>query len=45
MMFFFAIPPIAALVEAVVTAAVGAVVVLATKDAYENMVQSDNDPQ
>lgn len=43
MMFFFAIPPLAALVEVVVTTAVGTLVTLATKDAYDKMTQSDDD--
>lgn len=44
-MFFFAIPPLAVLAEVVFTTAVGTLVALATKDAYDHMTQSDNDYQ
>lgn len=44
-MFFFAIPPLAVLAEMVVTTAVGTLVALATKDAYDQMTQSDDNDQ
>jgi hypothetical protein len=44
-MLFFAIPPFAALVEVVITTAVGTLVTLVTKDAYDTMTQSDDNNQ
>lgn len=44
-MFFFAIPPFAALAEVVITTAVGTLVTLATKDAYDKLTQPNNDQQ
>lgn len=42
---FFAIPPLATLVEVVVTTAVGTLVTLVTKDTYDKMTRSDDDQQ
>jgi hypothetical protein len=43
-MFFIAIPPLAALIEVVVTTTIGTLVALATKDAYDKFTaNSDNE--
>lgn len=44
-MIFFAIPPLAALVEVAITAAVGTVVTLVTKDVYDHVTQSSEQQQ
>lgn len=44
-MFSFAIPSLAAVVEVVVTTAVGALVALTTKDTFDKMPRSVDDPQ
>lgn len=44
-MYIFAVPPLADLVEVVVTTAVGTLVALVVKDTYEKMTQSDENQQ
>lgn len=44
-MFFLAIPPLTVLVEVVVTTAVGTLVTLATKDAYDKLTQPVDDQE
>ena len=42
-MFFFAIPPLAALMEVVATTAVGTLVALVTKDVYDKVTTNSDD--
>lgn len=44
-MFFFAIPPLTALIEVAIMTAVGTLVTLVTQDAYDKLTQTDNKHQ